>query len=291
MKLKLYEIFNFILTRKGRIFLRQWIKDCYREKITIIYRNVIREIKFENIPKITLKAIFADLDDYIEKRKEDGHKIVEQVRGFAKEVEYENYLCKGNEVDIDNTIWVSRVAVAGDINSFSRGEKKDDYLDDAADSAEGFENLQNRIKHCQKYNKPFGLLRGDFPIIWVTKSKELEQVKQNSPPEHRAMEVVKSLGMSHIKRGHLVEIQIPIQTFEKLHTPTIVDANFSECFRPAKELDRWGRTIHLGTFSQGLSEAVHPSIMFDTKFPVLDLGRLGPPIKGLTETMEKFISR
>jgi len=290
--LKLHEIFDFILSQKGRVFLRKWVRGCFGEKSgigKIISRNVIREIKFENMPREEVKNVFSDLDDYIEKRKEAGYDIVEQVRGFAKEVKYEKHLCKGNEVDINNITWVSRVVLVGDILTHTIGEKTDEYLDDSADSAEGFETLQERIKNCRKSNKPFGLLRGSLPIIWVTKSSELEQVKQNSPPRNMAEEVVKNLGMSHIKKGPLVEIQIPLQTLEKLCTPTVVDADFSECFCPAHEPDRWGRTLQLGTLNPSMSEAVHPGIRFEENFPLLPLGELG--FSGeLTEALGKFIS-
>jgi hypothetical protein len=289
--LELNEIFEFILSQKGRISLEKWIKECCGHAIgKIISRNVIREIKFENIPKEKIKTVFTDLDDYIEKRKEVGRDIVDQVKGFAKEAEYEKHLCNGNEIDSDNITQVSRVVLVGDMISHAVGEKTEEYLDDSADSEEGFKILQERIECCQKFNRPFGLLRGSLPIIWVTKPSELEQVKQDSPPEHIAEEVVKNLGMDHIKKGYLVEIQIPLQTLEKLHTPTVVDADFSECFCPADEPDKWGRTLRLDTLSQGLSEAVHPAITFEGSFPLFRLGKLGSS-SGLTEAMEKFISR
>jgi hypothetical protein len=276
MRLRVHEIFSFIISRKGRTFLRVWIRECCRDFIEkLISGNVIREIRFENIPKEKIMSIFADLDDYIETRKKRGCKAVEQVKGFAKEMKYGKHLCSGKEVDIEEVTTVSRVVLTGDMVSFVTREKSDQYLDDSADSEIGYQDLKEEIEKCKKSKRPFGILRGELPIIWVTKSSELGHIKENSLPQHMADEVAKNLGLCHAKKGYLVEIQIPLQALDSLHTPTVVDADFSECFCPAREPDRWGRTLCLGSRTPNLPEAVHASIRFRDDFGLFSLGKLG----------------
>ena len=225
--MRLDEIFSYIISRKRKTVLRQWIRECYRKLLhRIISLSLICEIKFENIPKGKIEPSCKDLDDYIEEKKNNGYGVIDQVRGFAEEKRYEKHLCMGNEIHAKNIKWVSRIVTAGDIISFVFGIKNDEYLDDIADSPMAVKIIEKEIQKRKRRKKPLGELRGRLPIIWVTKSSELETLKQNFNPQNLAAVVADRMGMGHLTRGYLIEIQIPLNSLGKLHTPTVFDANF-----------------------------------------------------------------
>lgn len=273
--MRLFEIFSYIISRKGKTVLRQWIRACYRRLLhRIISLCLICEIKFENIPKGKIEPSCKDLDDYIEEKKNNGYGVIDQVRGFSEEKRYEKHLCMGNEIHAKNVKWVSRIVTAGDIISFVFGIKNDEYLDDIADSPMAVKIIEKEIQKLKRRKKPLGEMRGRLPIIWVTKSSELETLKQNSNPQNLAAIVADRMGMGHLTRGYLIEIQIPLNSLGKLHTPTIFDANFRKYFFPAKESDKWGRTLRIRTLQRCMPEAVHRSLIWEKSFPFSPLGML-----------------
>ena len=273
--MRLDEIFSNIVSRKGKTFLRQWLRECHKQLLhRIISFGLISEIKFENIPKGKIEPPCKNLDDYIEKKKNKGYGVIGQVQGFAEEKRYEKHLCMGNEIHAENVKWVSRIVTAGDVISFVFGIKNDEYLDDIADSPLAMKIIEKEIRKRRERKEPVGELRGRLPIIWVTKSSELENLKQSSGVHELAAVVADGMGMGHLTRGYLIEIQIPLNSLEMLHTPTVFDANFRKYFFPAKKPDKWGRTLRVRTLQRCMPEAVHWSLIWEESFPFSPLGML-----------------
>lgn len=275
----LNEVFTYIILQKGRTILYEWFRECYKVVLhKIVSLGLICEIKFGNIPSEEIKVSCKELDDHIERIKLEGQDVVGNIQSFAQKDSYGKYLCRGNEVHTENIECVSHVAIAGDIITFSLGVKHDTYSDDMADSPKAIEIIKEEIEKRKRRGKSLGELKGNLPIIWVTKSSELENLKQDFDSERLATAVVDRLGMAHITRGYLIEIQIPLQSLEKLHTPTIIDASFGKYFFPAKESDRWGRTLQIQTLQRCLPEAVHPSLALEMTSSFLPLGMLNSPV-------------
>jgi len=108
---------------------------------------------------------------------------------------------------------------------------------------------------------------GRHGFFWSTTGSAVKDKLQNCSEEEVPSCLRNALALSDFSNDVMVQIPITASALLKLRIPTILDANGSPYFRPAKRPDGWGETFDLATLGEGLPEAIHPEIEWDSEAP------------------------
>ena len=292
--MQLADVFSFIKQKKGTCYLKAWMSKCIGKrsynpagKIDIrdfdghpvakaLCLNVIREVKFENIPPDRLKEILFDLDNHIEAKTTPLSNALTQVQGFSSGHKHD--LCQGQEPITEDIVDLSRVMTYDQIMTHGLKDGQSIPLNELVNTSQTIAILAQLLNNRRGKGHTLGKFRTSLPLYWCSKNSEISGKFDKLPiGTDKANKVRDALGLFNMKYGYAVEVLFPLVEAPKLRTPTFFDAGPSPYFCTTKEPDKWGRTRDLRTLQKALSEAVHEESDWPSQFRLEPLGEISPP--------------
>ncbi len=235
--------------------------------------NLAHDLEHARLPKSVILALLQELIQQWSQvlLEERSSRMAEEVLRVT--TRSESYLCRGYVVEADVDQY-SRIMDVNDlINNnlldltklpipISENLTPEQILDLEPDGIEGATQ---------------GEMRTGRAFAWVTKTQNIEELRQREDPTQLAESIRDEFGLVHQRAGvHLVEIVYPPSILQdNLFAPTFIEGYPCCAYRSVATADRWGRTVHLQTCEQIHPEAVHRSVSFaQSGFRLRNIGRV-----------------
>jgi hypothetical protein len=258
----------------GQAF-RDWCNTFRRKfpvRARVVLANIVYDCRHGRIPGGVFRAFRDQFTKIWEARTpgETGTDIprVESIVGEIVRLDPDKFLCQG--VDQPEPANCSRVIDARDLVEINI---------DLKNAGWGIpDDVERRVRQLEELglkNLAKGELTGRLPVAWVTKTAEIESLREVVKPGQLADDLRDALGLRHLSDDqYLAEIVYPPNIPATLRAPTFLDGDGALVYRSVRGKDLWGRTVNLKTMHEGLPEAVHQPVNFSAHYKVRRIGRL-----------------
>jgi hypothetical protein len=200
------------------------------------------------------------------------------IEDYSNSLKPEDFYCQGPKIT-KNTIQCSRIIEAQDLITYKNidvsrtGFVINGYITKKQIRSLEVLGLTNIAKNHMTSRRAF---------TWVTQGKEIRKLfrkyRMNKRGELPSL-LRNKLGLLHFAEDQeLIEIIYPKGNVkEMLRAPTFLEGNPSLIFRSTSGDDGWGRTCDILSLEEGLPEAVHPKVEFNSDYQIRYIGKLTPP--------------
>lgn len=243
---------------KGRVFLSNFIFDSRMRRLPgNVFKNFWQGIvdNWNTASQTTKPEVFLE--------------------NYSNNLDPDEFFCQGPKIT-RNTIQCSRIIEAQDLITYRNIDV----------SRIGFVINGYITKKQIRFLETLGLkdiaknhMTSRRSFTWVTQGKEILRLFRKHKSGDLPNILRNKLGLLHfIEDQELVEIIYPKGRIKDLlKAPTFIEGNPSLIFRSTFATDGWGRTCDIVSLDEGLPEAVHPKVEFDSEFRIRYIGRLKPP--------------
>lgn len=243
---------------KGRIFLSNFVFDSRmlrvpNDLLEKFWRGIVE--KWDIDTKVAKPEVF--------------------VEEFSNSLNPDEYFCHGPRIT-RNTVQCSRVMEAQDLITYKNIDiSKTGFVINGYITKKQIRSLE--ILGLKDIAKNHMSSRRSF--AWVTQGKEILKLFRKHKAGGLPNILRNKLGLLHfIEDQELIEVIYPKGRIkDQLRAPTFLEGNPSLIFRSTSSSDGWGRTCDITSMEDGLPEAIHPKVEFDSEYRIRYLGRLTPP--------------